>query len=434
MISNFVLKTTLDEKKILQILFYIFPIIMLTRSGYITTYVSLLTAYSLYYFYKKKIQIKIFLLDYLVFIFLLLSIISTLVNIETLGNYIFIKSILDIRFGLLYLIIRNLFYQKLVNFFPIILITSICTIFLSVDIFIQHIYQRDLFGYEPLYDRYAGIFDDEAIAGGYIQKFSFVSIPIILFIKRSNLIKIFIVTIVINILGLGILMSTDRMPFFIYILGLILLIFFSKNFRFIYLINLILLLFLSTLIFQNNSIINKRYSFIYTIEKQLYNVKSEIKNLDNYEKNSKQEIDENINSIFDDEYFKIFYTGYNLWKNNLVIGTGVKSFNLICAEEYKKNVKLVCAPHAHNLYLEIIINTGILGFLIFIFYIINILKHTKQIFFYKENNIYLYLLIILICEFFPFRSYGSIIQTVNGSLFWYLLALTSLINFPRKIK
>ena len=59
MISNFILKTTLDEKKILQIIFYIFPIIMLTRSGYITIYVSFLTAYSLYYFYKKKFKLKL---------------------------------------------------------------------------------------------------------------------------------------------------------------------------------------------------------------------------------------------------------------------------------------------------------------------------------------------------------------------------------------
>jgi O-antigen ligase len=301
---------------------------------------------------------------------------------------------------------------------------------LSVDIFIQHIYQRDLFGYEPLYDRYAGIFDDEAIAGGYIQKFSFVSIPIILFVKRSNLIKIFIVTIVINILGLGILMSTDRMPFFIYILGLIILIFFSKNFRFIYLINLILLLFLSTLIFQNNSIINKRYSFLYTIEKQLYNVKSEIKNLDNYEKNSKQKIDENINSIFDDEYFKIFYTGYNLWKNNPIIGTGIKSFNLICAEEYKKNVKLVCAPHAHNLYLEILVNQGSIGFTIFAVFLFFLFKRyfldlTKLRINQTDRLLKIIFLIILIVELWPLRSYGSIFQTVNGSIFWFILALAS---------
>jgi hypothetical protein len=194
------------------------------------------------------------------------------------------------------------------------------------------------------------------------------------------------------------------------------------------------LLFLFTLIFQNNLIINKRYSFLYNIENQLYNLKSKIKNSYNYKLNSKQETQENKNLFFRDEYFKIFYTGFELWKNNPVIGTGVKSFNLSCAEEYKKNNNLLCAPHAHNLYLEILINTGFLGFLIFISYIFNILKKTKQIFFSKRNNIYLYLLIILICELFPFRSYGSIMQTVNGSLFWYLLALTSLINIPVKIK
>jgi O-antigen ligase len=140
------------------------------------------------------------------------------------------------------------------------------------------------------------------------------------------------------------------------------------------------------------------------------------------------------NSIFKDDYFKIFYSSYEVWKINPIIGTGIKSFNLSCTEAYKTNHKLLCAPHTHNIYLEILVNTGITGALILATYIFYFLKDFKNILINKNNSIYLYLLIIFICELFPFRSYGSVFQTVNGSMFWYLLALTSTINFKNRIE
>ena len=172
---------------------------MLRQSTYITVYVTLLTIFSFYFFYKNRIKINFFFLDYLVFTILLLAILSTLINVQKLGYFLLFKSILDVRFGFLYLIIRNLFYYKIIKFIPIVIMTCIATIFLSFDIFIQHIYGQDLLGYKPWNDRYAGIFNDEAIAGSYIQKFAFISIPLILFIKKSNLLKITVITFLIII-------------------------------------------------------------------------------------------------------------------------------------------------------------------------------------------------------------------------------------------
>jgi O-antigen ligase len=301
--------------------------------------------------------------------------------------------------------------------------TFVATIFLSFDIFIQHVYGQDLFGYTPWHDRYAGIFNDEAIAGSYIQKFAFISIPIIIFFKQLNLSKKVLITLIISALGLGILMSTDRMPFLIYIIQIIILIFIAKKNKFLYLINLIIILFLFLLIFENNKIINKRYEFLYSI-KNLVITNAVTKDMQI--NNSTLKDFNNSNN-----YFHIFYTGYEIWKKNPIIGTGVKSFNISCSEASKTNNKLLCAPHAHNLYLEILINTGIAGIFILIIYIFNILKEVKNILSKKNNTIYLYLLIIFVAELFPLRSYGSIFQTVNGSMFWYLLALTSIIKFQK---
>jgi hypothetical protein len=152
-------------------------------------------------------------------------------------------------------------------------------------------------------------------------------------------------------------------------------------------------------------------------------------NFSNLQKNKDEEATNVNNSILKNDYFKIFYSGYEVWKINPIIGTGVKSFNLSCSEAYKTNNNLLCAPHAHNIYLELLVNTGIVGTLIFVTYIFYYLKWIKNILINKNNSIYLYLLIIFICELFPLRSYGSIFQTVNGSMFWVIVSLMSSIKW-----
>ena len=74
---------------------------------------------------------------------------------------------------------------------------------------------------------------------------------------------------------------------------------------------------------------------------------------------------------------------------------------------------------------------GLLGFLIFLIFIFNIIYKIFKQFKASEAKykvIIITFLTIIICELLPIRSYGSIFQTVNGSMFWYLLSLASSIS------
>ena len=93
----------------------------------------------------------------------------------------------------------------------------------------------------------------------------------------------------------------------------------------------------------------------------------------------------------------------------------------------------MCAPHTHNFYLEILVNQGVFGFSIFVIFLYFLFKKyffdlTKLKINQTERLLKIIFLIILISELWPLRSYGSIFQTVNGSIFWFILSLVSSSN------
>ena len=67
-------------------------------------------------------------------------------------------------------------------------------------------------------------------------------------------------------------------------------------------------------------------------------------------------------------YIREFATFYDTWRLNKFIGGGVKNFRYYCheRENIDKNTKFVCNMHPHNYYLEILTETGVIGFLILI--------------------------------------------------------------------
>jgi len=435
------MKKKLNLKDKLNIIFYIYPIIMLCPSGYLTSYVTIFTLFTFYYFYKFQIKIKLFLIDYLLLLFFLISFLSTLINFRS-DYMILLKSLSNFRFALLFLAIRNLFIYKIIKFGILFKITLFCSIFLASDIFLQHIIDHDIFGFKPSDGRYNGVFDDEAIAGSYIQKFFIISILGILFTDLSFRNKKILLFFFINFAGLGILFSLDRMPFLIYFFILSLIVFFIKNYKSIFILASVSIFVFFISIFEINSKINYRYK---TLQNELniikilnvFSIKNNIglstnpstEELRNYE-------DSVINkSFFKGDYSKIIYSAYEVSKQKLFIGSGIKSFNDECKKLYEVNKKLLCAPHPHNLYLEILVSTGLLGLFIFILFIYNIIINNFKTIIHGNNinnkNLVIFSLILIISELFPFRSYGSILQTVNGSMFWYLLGIASSLSFVK---
>ena len=140
--------------------------------------------------------------------------------------------------------------------------------------------------------------------------------------------------------------------------------------------------------------------------------------------------DENAKLTGDYDYLKIYYSAYKVFLKNFLLGSGVKSFPLECSKLKKNGENVNCSNHPHNIYLEILVNQGVVGMLIFMIFLIVLLKKNYTNLLINENSkekklVTLFFFTILFTELSPLRSYGSIFQTVNGSIFWFLLAITS---------
>ena len=151
-------------------------------------------------FYKNDIfKIKYDFLDKLIIFVFLYILVSGIynnyfykVNNIYADNTILIKSVLYLRFLLLYFLINFLIKKEKLNLKIFFGASSIAVIFVSLDIFYQFIFGYDIFGFEGVTRRLSGPFGDEWIAGSYIFRFgifSFFLIP--LFFKIENKILLY---------------------------------------------------------------------------------------------------------------------------------------------------------------------------------------------------------------------------------------------------
>ena len=130
-------------------------------------------------------------------------------------------------------------------------------------------------------------------------------------------------------------------------------------------------------------------------------------------------------------YLKEFVSFYDTWRLNKYIGGGIKTFRYYChlRENIEKKSKFVCNMHPHNYYLEILTETGIIGFLLIsiIFFQALNMSFVKKYFSnskLKDNHIIVPFLFLFITEIFPLKSTGSFFTTGNATYFFLVFALT----------
>jgi len=135
-------------------------------------------------------------------------------------------------------------------------------------------------------------------------------------------------------------------------------------------------------------------------------------------------------------HFQHYVTSSKLFLSDPIIGRGIKSFRNTCKEIWH-HPNTVCSNHPHHFYLEIMNDTGIVGFGLIIIFISYLVLNNFLIYKWSDQKIRFLsyaAVTLLLTEFFPFRSQGSFFSTSNATFVFFIIAISWGLIKNKKIK
>jgi O-antigen ligase len=345
---------------------------------------------------------------------------------------VLVNSILLLRFCLFYFIVKYLVLNFSIKDFKIFLtIIFCCSTFVIMDLFYEKYFGFDIFGFgKPPGNelRLTGPFRNEPIPGSYLLNigfYSFVSIYIFSSDAKTSLAKILIPLLII-IFGLSIFITGERISFIMFIFLISLIFIFYIKIRKVVIFSLIFILIGTFIISAKNNYYQDRYlNFLKNIGIN--------KNIEKYHNDT----------FFDSQWGAHLLTAYEMFNNNNLTGIGVRQFRVICSNQNYEKIKsksanIRCSTHPHNLYFEILSETGLIGFSLFSIFLFLIFIDFIKIF-KSSNKDYIYILFVytfcvFVMLFWPIRSTGSFFSNFNGSVYWLTISLFSGLLLKQDLK
>jgi O-antigen ligase len=247
----------------------------------------------------------------------------------------FESSLFYFRIGVFSCLIWYLLEQdkKIFNYFYYALVISFLA--LIVDGYIQFFFNTYIVGAPKAGDRISSFFGDELIMGSYLSRLFPLLFALFVAKEKKKLELYFMILFFLLLSGL-ILISGERAAFFLYVLSFIFIIFFMKSYA-----KLRILLSVSCLIF----IIIIISSFSHVKNRMLSDPTSTI-----------------TKSIFTVSHDSLIRTAYNMFLDKPILGHGPKMFRVICKDEKYAVGISPCMTHPHNFYVQLLAETGIIGF------------------------------------------------------------------------
>ena len=396
------------QLKFISILYILIPVFLISGPFLSDLSLVLIDIFFLsFVIIKKKYNFfdnfffKLFLIFY--FFLLLSAIFSSNLELSL------IKTIPYIRFGIFFLAIN--FLLKKSNNIKIYLskvykVLMLIFIILLIDSIFQFIFHKNIIGIQiDDTKRVSSFFGDELIMGSFVLRFSMILTGLLFFLEKKK--KYFFYVIIISFIL--IILSSERTAFFLFIIFNLILFFKFRLFK-----NNLLIIFFGFLVLL--PFIQNKYSsdrlFKMTIE---------------------QFVDKNDNLIFFTPTHNALYkTSINIYKDYPIFGSGLKTFRFECKKDKYKSSELGCGTHPHNIYLNILSETGIIVFLFFLFLYAYICFRLIKLFLTKLNTNYkkfeFVLYLSLFINFFPLAPSGNFFNNWLSIIFYYTIAIITWLN------
>jgi O-antigen ligase len=352
-------------------------------------------------------------------------------------NDLRISSIFYFRFILLSLSINFILNEgkdRILEYKNILFVIFFLFLFLFFDSLYQFVVGKNLFGNELVNQRVSSIFGDELILGSFLLK----TLPIIMWfifyfnfkIEDNILFLIFFFSLYL----ITIYLSGGRTAFGLMLILIILLIYFIKPFKKILSYSLIILIafiFLTSIFnFGKSEIFNRIVKKTFNQVTNNLFIKEDKNEISHFTlekfKNSEKNIKKNI-KLFSKNHHGHYELALDLFYKNPIIGVGPKGFRFHCRKINYDSKIGICSTHPHNTAVQILAETGIIGFFFYIivllFLMFNLFKYNKKNLELNEKCKFLIISLGLLLHLFPFLPSGNFFNNWISIITYYLFGL-----------
>lgn len=403
------LRKNIYKLNIVNILSYfliLLPVLLISGPFLSDLSVSILAITSFFYLKNKKFFNNYFFIIFMIFWALIL--LSSFFSQDKVLS--FKNSIFYFRFCLFSLFVWWIleYDNKILKKIYFILLLCFCVIIF--DSFFQYFNGVNILNMKIVnQDRISSFFGEELKMGGFLMRlFPFLIALSLFFYKKRKHEKFLILAIIFIILvQFTIFLSGERSSFFLFNFTIILFLFFLNDFKnikiflfLVYSISLVLILSIDTPFKERIINLTIKQTQINQLEKEKY--------------------------IFSKQYHEHYLSSWKMFKDNILIGIGPKNFRVKCKDIKYNFSKLTCSTHPHNFPLQILSETGIFSFLIYlilnIFVWYNLVKSVLAKILYKKkflNNFQISLLINIAILIWPLAPNGNFFNNWLSILIYY---------------
>ena len=287
-----------------------------------------------YYFNKKPLIIFFIFCIY----FILVSIFvaeNTLLSFES--------SLFYFRIGIFACLIWHLIEQdkKILSYFYYVLL--ICFSFLIFDGYFQFFFGFNIIGLPLISDRISSFFGKELIMGSYLSRLFPLLFALFLLKKKKGNFEVYYIGGLFILIDTLIYISGERASFFFLNLSTLFIIILIKKYQIFRLFTFVCALVL---------IAGLTFSYKKLADRMIF---STLNSLGFLKENQKQ-------NIFSPIHDSLIKTAYNMFLDKPLVGHGPKMFRVICKNEKYRIDDYSCDTHPHNFYVQLLAETGIIGF------------------------------------------------------------------------
>ena len=404
------------------------PLLMIIGAAITDIVVTIMSISYLIYILRNNNIASLFV-DKNIFKYLLIFYLFIIIS-SFFSNNIFLSlkfSLPYIRFILFAFLIAFLIKNNSNNFYKFFFLSCVISISLLFFGSIYELYTgKNILGLQNIdpQNRITSFFR-KMILGSYVVKILPMFLVALFFmIKKKNYNNRFFFLIYF-ISALMIFISGDRAPLILLLIFSLGILIFMKNYRkkFIFFLSFLLCIFLFLTITQKryyDRYISRTLNEIGIGDNKDYNYNSIIKfsNIEFYNKKY---------FIFSPTHSNYLNTSINIFKNNIYIGAGPKSYGwLSCSEQYQID-RFSCMTHPHNFYFQLLAETGIFGFglvlssfFYFLIYCYKLLSSVKQKYEFSNEGLIISSLGMLM-HLWPLTTTGSFFTNYNCILIFFCL-------------